>query len=141
MKNKKLKVFISSQPELLPQQRVFLDRIVLMVNSLGHEALCMSEVAKALGRRYSAENMLKYRFELMSKSDFIITNTSIGEIEVGIDVGFCFAKDIPILIISQKNKKIPQAFSWMAKSVLYYMSISDIRYFLRDNINFKERTV
>jgi len=66
------------------------------------------------------KEMMKIAFEEIDKSDFLIVELSKKAIGVGIEVGYAFAKQKPIIYIKRKNAKYSTTVGGCADFIIEY---------------------
>lgn len=75
---------------------------------------------------YSPEKLMKLAFKLIDKSDIMVLEMSEKGVGLGIEAGYAYAKDIPIIVIAKEGSDISETLVGIAKKIIYYKESKDL---------------
>ncbi len=69
---------------------------------------------------FSPEELMKLTFELINKNEMLIVEFSEKGVGLGIEAGYAFAKNMPIIVIAKEGSDISNTMKGIAKEVIFY---------------------
>jgi len=72
------------------------------------------------------KEMMKTAFDVIDKSDLLIAELTSQSIGVGIEIGYAFAKEKPIIYIRKKNTEISTTASGSSTYIVEYKNELDL---------------
>ena len=69
---------------------------------------------------FSPEELMKLTFELINENEMLIVEFSEKGVGLGIEAGYAFAKNMPIIVIAKEGSDISNTMKGIAKEVIFY---------------------
>lgn len=109
--------------------------IIGTIEDLGHEVFCVVEHAENWGENtFSSDQLMSLTFNEIDKSDVLVANVADWPIGVGVEAGYAFAKEIPIVCICPQDKKLANTIAGIASSVIRYIDHAELGLKLGDSL-------
>jgi len=109
------------------RNRGHVEGVIGALESAGFEVFCFVRDAEKWGDiQFEPNRMMKITFSQIDQSDIIIADVADWPIGVGVEAGYAYAKDIPIICICNINKKIANTVAGLATQVIMYESYEDL---------------
>jgi len=78
------------------------------------------------------EKLMRLTFEEIDKADFFILELSEKGVGLGIEAGYAFSKNKPIIVLAKEGSDISTTIKGISKQVILYNHINEIPTKLRD---------
>jgi len=122
-----MKVFLSIKFWGDMQNREHIEGIINAVERAGFRVFCFVRNAEKWGdNHFKPDEMMKVTFDQIDESVFLVADVSDWPIGVGVEAGYAYAKNIPIICICDINKKIANTVAGLATQVIMYKSYEDL---------------
>jgi len=69
---------------------------------------------------------MRISFEQIDSSDFILIDLTEKGVGIGIEAGYAYAKQIPIITIAQEESNVSNTLKGISKGVFLYKDIKDL---------------
>ena len=93
----------------------------------GFNVFCFVRDAEEWGKnQFEPEQMMTTTFNQIDQSDFLIANVADWPIGVGVEVGYAYARGVPIICICSMTEKVPSTVAGLAKHVIRYEDYNDL---------------
>lgn len=69
---------------------------------------------------FSPEELMKLTFELIDKTEMLIIEFSEKGVGLGIEAGYAFAKNKPIVLIAKEGSDISNTLKGISKEMIFY---------------------
>ena len=93
----------------------------------GFNVFCFVRDAEEWGKnQFEPEQMMTTTFNQIDQSDFLIANVADWPIGVGVEVGYAYARGVPIICICPMTEKVPHTVAGLAKHVIRYEDYNDL---------------
>jgi len=76
--------------------------------------------------KFPPKKLMEIAFKLIDKSDLLIIEFSEKGVGLGIEAGYGYAKNIPIIVIAKKGSDISNTLQGIAKRVIFYDRPEDL---------------
>jgi len=76
---------------------------------------------------------MRISFEQIDSSDFILIDLTEKGVGIGIEAGYAYAKQIPIITIAQEESNVSNTLKGLSKRVFLYKDITDLDKILEDD--------
>lgn len=76
--------------------------------------------------KFSPEELMRKTFEEIDDVDFLIIEFSEKGVGLGIEAGFAFAKNKPIVVVAKGDSDISSTLQGIAKEVIFYDKPEDL---------------
>lgn len=109
-------------------------RIISIIEDMKHEVFCVVEHAENWGEKnFTPEQLMSMTLNEIDKSDVLIADVADWPIGVGVEAGYAYAKEIPIVCICPQEKRIANTIAGIASSVIKYVDYTELRAKLIDS--------
>ena len=109
------------------RNRKLIEQIVESLYKIGFESLAMIRDFEKWGEiKFSPKKLMNLTFEQIDKSDLILVEFSEKGIGLGIEAGYAYAKNIPIIVIAKKGSDISTTMQGVAKKTIFYNDPKDL---------------
>ena len=81
---------------------------------------------------FNPDELMKLAFELIEKSKLLIIEFSEKGVGLGIEAGYAFARNIPIILIAKVGSDISNTIRGIAKKVIFYNDQEELVAKLKD---------
>jgi len=107
------------------------DEINSITNSLrndGIETVCIARDIEKWGAvTLSSQELMRIAFEAIDDSDFVILEMSEKGVGLGIEAGYCIAKEKPLVILIKEGLDLSNTMQGIASVVIQYNQAEEIR--------------
>ncbi len=76
--------------------------------------------------KFEPQELMEKTFEEIDKSDLLVIEFSEKGVGLGIEAGYAYAKNIPIIVIAKNDSDISDTLKGIAKHVLFYDSPEEL---------------
>jgi nucleoside 2-deoxyribosyltransferase len=83
--------------------------------------------------KFPPQKLMELTFKLISESDLLVVEFSEKGVGLGIEAGYAFSKNIPIIVIAKKDSDISTTLRGIAKRVIFYNKPEDLVRELKEN--------
>ena len=109
------------------RNREDIERIIDAIEGAGFNLFCFVRDAEEWGKnQFEPEQMMTTTFNQIDQSDFLIANVADWPIGVGVEVGYAYARGVPIICICPMTEKVPNTVAGLAKHVIRYEDYNDL---------------
>ncbi len=106
-----------------------------VTSALERNGLCVKSMVNCEGRRNNFLNsceLMKKTFEMIEECDLVIIEFSEKGVGLGIEAGYAYAIQKPIIVIAKKGLEISNTLLGIAVRVSYYERIGDLELWAQD---------
>ena len=101
--------------------------VIAAIEDAGIEVYCFRRDAEKWGDiQFEPKEMMNITFNEIGKSHLLIADVTDWPIGVGVEAGYAYAKNIPIICICMVNKKVANTVASLANHVIRYQSYCDL---------------
>jgi 2'-deoxynucleoside 5'-phosphate N-hydrolase len=75
---------------------------------------------------FSSKELMKLTFEIIDKSEILIMEFSEKGVGLGIEAGYAFAKNIPIIVIAKEGSDISSTMRGVSKEIIFYQQPEEL---------------
>ncbi|WP_422485434.1 nucleoside 2-deoxyribosyltransferase [Gudongella sp. DL1XJH-153] len=97
------------------------------------------ETVSIVGNDYRGTNefansydLMKVTFGKIDECDLLIIDLSEKGVGLGIEAGYAYAKDIPVITIAKQGSDISETMEGISRKTIFYNRIEDLEYKLQD---------
>lgn len=132
-----MKVYIAIKHHSDNRNKELIETISERLFQQGIESCCLSRDIEDWGNIIlSPEELMKFAFEHILQSDFIVMEMSEKGVGLGIEAGYAYANNKPIIVLINDKCKLSKTMKGIAKEVISYDVIHDVIF--SDIINKRE---
>ncbi|MBU1205190.1 MAG: nucleoside 2-deoxyribosyltransferase [Nanoarchaeota archaeon] len=82
--------------------------------------------------RFKPKELMDLAFKLIRESDFLIIEFSEKGIGLGIEAGYAYSMNIPIIILAKKGSDISETMKGIAKELIFYEKPEELEQKLKE---------
>lgn len=102
--------------------------IIGILEELGLAVYCVVKHAERWGHvQFTPQELMQLTFREIEASDLLIANVADWPIGVGIEVGYAYARKIPILCICPEGSRMANTVEGLADAVVVYSDLTDLK--------------
>ena len=99
----------------------------------GFETVCVFRDVEEWGQvKLDPKELMKRTFECIDSGDVVVIDLTEKGVGLGIEAGYAFAKDIPVITIAQKGADISTTLKGISQQVYIYTELDDLAEFFSD---------
>ena len=76
--------------------------------------------------KYTTKQLMDLTFKEISKSEILIVEFSEKGVGLGIEAGYAYANNIPVIVIAKENSPISNTLKGIAKRIVFYKYPSEL---------------
>lgn len=104
------------------------DSISLALENQEYQTICVVRDNEKGGQvQLSAEELMRVTFEKIDECSLMVIDITEKGVGLGIEAGYAYSKNIPIITIAKRGSDIPKTLSGISKSVLFYDNEDEIK--------------
>ena len=93
----------------------------------GHETVCMIRDHEQEGKiSLAPRRLMTLAFQQIDSSDLMVADITEKGIGVGIECGYAYARNIPVIITARKGIEIPATLMGIYDSIIYYEDLEHL---------------
>ena len=110
------------------ENRDFIEKISYALEENGIAMVSMTRDFEKWGQvRFSPEELMIKSFEQIDLCDLVLVELSEKGVGIGIEAGYAYAKDIPIISIAKSGCDISSTLQGISKGTCNYNGIDDLK--------------
>lgn len=122
-----MKIYLAIKFHPDNSNRTLIDDITKHLNNLGHEVICAQRDFERWGKKViEPKELLLKAFETIENSDLVLIEGSEKGMGVGIEAGYAFARDIPVITVARVGADISINLRSLSSKVISYSDLRDI---------------
>lgn len=103
------------------------DKISSALEKKGYKTMCIiRDIEKEGQLRYTSHELMKITFKEIDDSDVVIIELTEKGVGLGIEAGYAFAKNVPIITIAKSGSDVSETLVGISKTVIFYDNIGEI---------------
>ena len=116
---------IKFHPDFSNRERI--EQLSDSLRAVGIETRVMVRDYEKWGeQKFSPEELMSITFKEINSADMLIVELSEKGVGLGIEAGYAFAKNIPIIVIARTGSDISETTRGITKSVIFYDAPSEV---------------
>lgn len=109
------------------RNKAIVDKISSILENNGYETICIvRDINIEHQNRYSPCDLMKLTFEKIDSCDLVIIDLTEKGVGLGIEAGYAYAKETPIITIAKSGSDISETLVGISKKIFFYKNIEDI---------------
>lgn len=122
-----MKVFISIKYHSDHRNQELIHRISYALEKRGITTMCIIRDVEQWGAsNYSAQELMRLTFEEIVSSDMVVVDLTEKGVGVGIEAGYAYAKNKPILTIAKDGSEISETLKGISSKIITYAGLDEI---------------
>lgn len=94
---------------------------------MGYKVIVIARDYEKWGKiKFSPKELMKLSFKIIEESDLLLVEFSEKGVGLGIEAGYAYAKDKPIIVIAKNGSEISETMRGVAKEVIFYEKTEEI---------------
>ena len=93
----------------------------------GFDTVCIARDFEKWGQVHlNSQELMQLAFDQIDKCDFLIVDLTEKGVGIGIEAGYAFAKNIPIITIAFKGSDISDTLQGITSQIFFYDNYDDL---------------
>lgn len=107
--------------------RILIEAISTFLKNDGIETMVMARDHEKWGeKKFAPEKLMAKTFEEIDSADFLVIEFSEKGVGLGIEAGYAYAKQKPIIVIAKDGSDISSTLKGIAAKILFYKKPEDL---------------
>ena len=116
-----MKAYIAIKYHPDHRNRAIIEKISAALEQNGVESVCITRDLEKWGRHhFSPGELMQKSFDCIENSDFLLIDLTEKGVGIGIEAGYAWAKQIPIITIANKGSDISTTLQGISQNLLWY---------------------
>ena len=113
------------------RNKAIVDKISSILENNGYETICIVRDTNIEQQsKYNPCDLMKLTFEKIDNCDLVIIDLTEKGVGLGIEGGYAYAKEIPIITIAKSGSDISETLVGISKKIFLYNNIEDLEILL-----------
>jgi len=109
------------------KNRPLIEKINLACEKAGEVCLCVTKDIEFWGKKnYSSQELMQISFEKIRQSDFVLIEFTEKGVGIGIEAGYAYALNIPIIVIHPATVEVSETLRGIAAKIISYQDSNQI---------------
>lgn len=120
--------------------REVIEDISSALEQSGFQAVCMVRDVEQWGRiRFEPQALMEKTFEEIGSSDIVVIDLTEKGVGLGIEAGYAYAKDIPIVTVAKSGSDISDTLKGISQGIFLYEKPDELPAFFKRHLKCKEK--
>lgn len=113
------------------RNKAVVDKVSSVLEENGYETICIvRDMSMERQNRYTPSELMKFTFEKIDICDLVIIDLTEKGVGLGIEAGYAYAKEIPIITIAKSGSDISETLEGISNKIIFYHNIEDLKVLL-----------
>lgn len=122
-----MKVYIGIKYHEDYKNKLIVNKIASVLENKGYESICIvRDINMKESNKYTSYELMKLTFEKIDICDLVIIDLTEKGVGLGIEAGYAYAKEIPIITIAKSGSDISETLEGISKKIIFYNNIEDL---------------
>ncbi len=122
-----MKIYLAIKFHPNNQNQPLIEEISEQLSKLGHSTVCAVRDFENWGKQqFEPRDLLLKAFKAIEDSDLVLVEATEKGMGVGIEAGFAFAKNIPIVTVAKPDSDISINLRSLSRKVIRYSHVREI---------------
>ena len=131
-----MKAYISIKYRAGNSNKECIDKISAALERNGFETVCIARDIEKWGEiELSPHELMQRAFAEIDLSDLLVVDLTEKGVGLGIEAGYAYAKQIPIVVIARKCSDISTTLQGIARKLFLYDEFEELTDFFEDTIS------
>ena len=109
------------------KNKALIEEISNMLNERGIQNTTIAKDFEKWGKvKFEPKELMRLTFDEIDKSDILIVELTEKGVGVGIEAGYAYARNKPIIVIAKEDSDISNTLRGIAKKVIFYKNTKDL---------------
>ncbi|MGB0387444.1 MAG: nucleoside 2-deoxyribosyltransferase [Ardenticatenaceae bacterium] len=116
-----MKAYIAIKYHPDHKNRATIEKISAALEQNGIDSVCITRDLEKWGLvDFSPEELMQKSFDYIDNSDFLLIELTEKGVGIGIEAGYAWAKQIPIITIAKKGADISKTLQGISQNLFWY---------------------
>ena len=130
-----MKAYIAIKYHPDNQNRPVIERLSTALEQNGFDTVCVTRDLEKWGQiHFTPEELMKKSFEEIDACDLVVIELTEKGVGIGIEAGYAWAKQIPIVTIAKKGADISTTLQGISQRVFWYDEFDDVAGFFTQTL-------
>jgi nucleoside 2-deoxyribosyltransferase len=107
--------------------KMIVDKISSVLEDKGYETICIvRDINKEEQIKYNPRGLMELTFNKIDTCDLVVIDLTEKGVGLGIEAGYAYAKEIPIITIARSGSHISETLEGVSKKISFYNNIEDL---------------
>lgn len=121
------RVFLSIKYHANHVNRARIEAIITALAQRGAQGVCIARDVECWGEcQFDAAELMRRTFVEIDASDLVMVDLTEKGVGIGIEAGYAYAKQIPIVTIAQRGADISETMRGISRAVLFYNDLAEV---------------
>ena len=127
------KAFLSIKFHEDGKNRKLIEEVCNALEKAGIETRTLFRDHEKWGKiKFEPEELMRLTFEEIDRADILVVEFSEKGVGLGIEAGYAFSKNKPIIILAKVGSDISTTIKGISKQVIFYNNFDDLQVKLKD---------
>ena len=104
-----------------------IEKLSNLLHQYGFESICIARDFEKWGQvKFNSHELMQLVFKQIDQSNFIIVDLTEKGVGIGIEAGYAYAKNIPIVTIASKSSDISESLRGISSCIFFYDNYDDL---------------
>ena len=108
------------------RNKEIINKISSALERNGYRTSCIVRDIQNHQVKYNPQELMKLTFKEIDECDLVVIDLSEKGVGLGIEAGYAFARNIPIITIADIRADISETLEGISRKVIFYNNIEDI---------------
>ena len=128
-----MKVYISIKYREDNGNRDCIEQISSVLEQNGFETVCITRDIEKWGQiKLSPQELMQRTFTEIDSSHLVVVDLTEKGVGLGIEAGYAYAKETPIVVIAKKGSDISATLQGISQKLFLYDEFDDLTHFFKD---------
>ncbi len=128
-----MKAYIAVKYHKDRRNKDVIDKLESTFEKKGFETVCIvGDDYRGTNEFANSYDLMKMTFVKIDGCDLVIIDLSEKGVGLGIEAGYAYAKDIPVITIAKQGSDVSETLEGISRSIIYYENIEELEFELKD---------
>lgn len=128
-----MRVYIAIKYHEDNSNREHIERISSALGEHGFETICITRDLEKWGQvQFDLSTLMQRTFNEIDASDVVVVDLTEKGVGIGIEAGYAFAKNIPIVTIAKEGSDISETLQGISHKVFLYNRFDELAHFFAE---------
>lgn len=109
------------------KNKLIVNKIAYVLENKGYETICIvRDINMKESNKYTSYELMKLTLEKIDICDLVVIDLTEKGVGLGIEAGYAYAKEIPIITIARSGSDISETLEGISKKIIFYNNIEDL---------------
>ena len=127
-----MKAYISVKYRADNSNKDYIENIMSALERNGFETVCIARDIEKRGQvQLSPHALMQRAFAEIGASNLLVVDLTEKGVGLGIEAGYAYAKQIPIVVIAKKGSDVSTTLQGISQKLFLYEKFEDLTYFFK----------